>query len=179
MVFSATESAFLSINKLRLRVLRGKKNKKALRTGLLLDSMTKLLNTKDSISVVNDQRGSPTNAADFASTIIKIILTSVNAPKLFGKNSALPYGVYQFTNSGETTWYEFAKKICELGKKYKRITQDCTITPCSTEEYPVAAKRPHYSVMSKEKIQKALKIKIPSWEESLEKFIKSDNFKGE
>ena len=45
MVFSATESAFLSINKLRLRVLRGKKNKKALRTGSLLDSKTKLLNT--------------------------------------------------------------------------------------------------------------------------------------
>ena len=45
MIFSATESAFLSINKLRLRVLRGKKNKKALRTGSLLDSKTKLLNT--------------------------------------------------------------------------------------------------------------------------------------
>ncbi|MBR6144762.1 MAG: sugar nucleotide-binding protein, partial [Treponema sp.] len=44
---------------------------------------------------------------------------------------------------------------------------------------PVAAKRPHYSVLSKEKIQKALKLKIPSWEESLEKFIKSENFKGE
>ena len=142
-------------------------------------SMTKLLNTKDSISVVNDQRGSPTNAADLASTIIKIVLTSANAPKLFGKNSALPYGIYQFTNSGETTWYEFAKKICELGKKYKRITQDCSINPCSTEEYPTAAKRPHYSVLSKEKIQKALKLKIPSWEESLEKFIKSENFKGE
>lgn len=142
-------------------------------------TMTNLANTRESISVVDDQRGSPTNAQDLASLIVKIILTSENAHSLFGKNSALPYGLYNYSNSGETSWYEFTKKIYEFGKKYKRITQECSINPCSTAEYPAKAKRPPYSVLNKDKIQKALKIKIPSWEESLEKFIKSENFKGE
>jgi len=141
-------------------------------------SITEQANTKESIRVVNDQKGCPTSAVDLASVIIKIIMTSVNAHKLFGKNSALPYGIYQFTNSGETTWYDFAKKIYDCGKKYKRITQDCAINPCTSEEYQSIAKRPRYSVLCKDKIQKALKIKIPSWEDSLEKFIKSENFTG-
>lgn len=139
-------------------------------------TMTKAMNERDSVSVVSDQKGSPTCAVDLANVIIKIISASDNAHYLFGKNAALPYGIYHCTNLGETTWYEFTKKIYEFGKKYKRITKDCTINPCTTEEYPTPAKRPAYSVLSKEKIQKGLKIKIPHWEESLEKFIKSDLF---
>ncbi len=139
-------------------------------------TMTKLMNSKDTISVVNDQKGSPTCAVDLATVIIKIIVTSQNAHSLFGKNSAIPYGLYQFTNEGETSWYNFAQKIKEVGKKFKRINQNCTVNPCSTEEYPTPAKRPAYSTMSKEKIKKALKIKIPSWESSLENFMKSERF---
>ena len=139
-------------------------------------TMTAAMNSRESVSVVSDQKGTPTNACDLAAVILKIIQTSDNAHHLFGKNSAIPYGVYQFTNAGETTWFDFANKIYELGKKYSRITTNCTVSPCSTEEYPTPAKRPAYSVLSKEKIQMALKLKIPSWEVSLEKFIKSNRF---
>ena len=139
-------------------------------------TMTKLMNSKSELSVVNDQKGTPTNAFDLANVVIKIIQTSDNAHHLFGKNSAIPYGIYQYTNLGEITWFDFAKKIFEFGKKYGRIEANCQILPCSTEDYPTPAKRPAYSVLSKEKIQKALKVKIPNWDDSLEKFIKSNRF---
>ncbi|MCQ2241475.1 dTDP-4-dehydrorhamnose reductase [Treponema sp.] len=139
-------------------------------------TMTKAMNSNDSVKVVNDQKGTPTCAVDLAECIIRIIESSDKAPFLFGKKSALPYGVYHFTNQGETTWYEFCCKIYEYGRKYGVITKDCAVEPCLTEDYPTAAKRPQYSVLSKEKIKAGLKIKIPSWEESLEKFIKSPRF---
>jgi len=128
------------------------------------------------IPIVCDQKGTPTCAVDLASAILKIMSTSEKAKSLFGKKSALPYGVYHFTNLGETTWFDFTKKIYEFGKKYGRITKDCAINSCTTDEYPCAAKRPAYSVLSKDKIQTLLKIKIPEWQETLEKFIKSDRF---
>lgn len=139
-------------------------------------TMTKAMNTNESVKVVEDQKGSPTFAGDLAQVIIKIIVTSANAHGLFGKNSAIPYGIYHCTDIGETNWFAFTKKIYEYGKKFGRITHDCTINPCTTEEYPTPAKRPQYSVLSKEKIQKSLKIKLPKWEDSLEKFMKSDRF---
>ncbi len=140
-------------------------------------TMTNAMNSRNEVKVVKDQYGTPTFAGDLASLIIKIIQTSDNAPRLFGKNSAIPYGIYQFTDLGETNWFEFAQKIYALGKKHRKITSECKVTPCTTEEYPTAAKRPEYSVLSKDKIQHFLKVKIPQWEESLEKFIKSDRFR--
>ena len=139
-------------------------------------SMTNLMNQNQNLKVVNDQKGCPTRAVDLASVIIKIIETSANATRLFGKNSALPYGLYNFSNMGETTWYDFARQIYELGKKYKRISNDCVVDPCTSAEYPTRALRPFYSVMSKDKILSAMKIKIPRWEDSLEKFMISTRF---
>ncbi|MCR5763292.1 MAG: dTDP-4-dehydrorhamnose reductase [Treponema sp.] len=139
-------------------------------------TMTNAMNAKSEVKVVNDQKGSPTFASDLASVICKIIESSDKARHLFGKNSALPYGIYNYTNSGEISWYDFASKIYEIGRKYNRITQECKVSPCNSDEFPSPAKRPAYSVLSKNKIQNLLRIKIPSWEESLEKFMKSERF---
>lgn len=139
-------------------------------------TMTKAMNERDSVKVVADQKGSPTCAIDLAQVIVRIITSSDNAHTLFGKNAALPYGIYHCTDLGETTWFDFTKKILEFGQKYKRISKNCEINSCTTEEYPTPAKRPAYSVLSKDKIQKGLKIKLPQWEESLEKFIKNERF---
>lgn len=140
-------------------------------------TMTNAMNTRESVKVVSDQKGSPTCAVNLAAVMIKIILSHTNATSIIGKGSPLPYGIYHVTDEGETTWFEFTQKIYKLGKKYKRISNlNCQINPCTTEEYPTAAKRPAYSVLSKEKIQKMLKIKLPKWESSLEKFIKSEKF---
>ncbi len=139
-------------------------------------TMTNAMNTRSEVKVVNDQKGSPTFACDLAATICKIIESSDKSKHLFSTTHALPYGIYNYTNSGETSWFGFATKIYELGRKYNRITQECTVSPCSSEEFPSPVKRPEYSVLSKNKIQNLLHVKIPSWEESLEKFMKSERF---
>lgn len=139
-------------------------------------TMTKAMNSHDSVKVVNDQKGTPTCAIDLAAVILKLISKSDGAKAFFGKNSAPAYGIYQYTNAGETTWFEFCKEIYKLGKKYGRITQDCSVNPCTSEEFGSKVERPSYSVLSKDKIVKALKLKNPTWQMSLEKFIKNNRF---
>ena len=139
-------------------------------------TMTKLMNSQPEIKVVNDQKGSPTFTCDLAEVILRFIKKSEGATSFFGKNSAPAYGIYHFSNEGETTWFDFAKEIYRLGKKYNRVNGECSVAPCSTEDFGAKAPRPAYSVLSKEKIKKTLKIKIPSWQSSLEYFIKNKNF---
>ena len=93
--------------------------------------------------------------------------------RIFSKE-AVPYGIYNFSNAGQTSWFDFAVEIQRLLKKRKLVTNDCKVLPCSTEEYGAKVERPAYSVLSKEKIQAALKIKIPGWKDSLNKFIKAE-----
>ena len=139
-------------------------------------TMTKLMNSRDSIKVVNDQFGTPTFAEDLAGVILKLIKKADGAKEIFGKKSAPAYGIYHFTDAGETNWHDFAAEIYRLGTKFGRINNNCKIEPCTTEEYGAKVERPLYSVLSKEKISKELKIKIPDWKQSLEKFMKSNRF---
>lgn len=142
-------------------------------------TMTNAMNQKENLNVIDDQVGTPTNAEDLVSVIIRFVERSIHATGFFGKNSIPSYGIYNYSNSGQTTWFEFASEINKLGKKYKRITNNCDITPCSTEDYNSGIKRPAYSVLNKVKICNELKIKIPDWKISLEKFIKGTTFNSE
>lgn len=135
-------------------------------------TMMKAFNNFDSRIVVDDQRGTPTFAYDLAKGIIELITQVDN-----GKN--IPCGIYHFTNMGNISWYDFACKINELGKKYGFVTNECKVEPCTTDKFPAKAHRPAYSVLSKDKVQKTLGIKIPEWEISLEKFISSPLFQKE
>ena len=128
-------------------------------------TMINLMNTKDKISVVNDQFGTPTNAQNLAN----VICTLINNSTL----ENIPSGVYHCTDLGKTNWYEFAKEIHHFGIKYGKITGNCVVNPCTTEEYPVKAKRPAYSVLSKDKLMKNLNISLPEWKQNLEEFIKN------
>lgn len=130
-------------------------------------TMLSLTGSKDEIKVVADQRGTPTNAETLASVITTLI--AANA-----KGHFVPFGMYHVTDNGETTWHEFACEINRLGKKYGRIPagHDCRILPCTTAEYPTKAQRPSYSVLDKAKVQDALRITLPHWQKSLERFIK-------
>lgn len=128
-------------------------------------TMTKAMNTRESVKVVCDQRGTPTNC----STLSRVIFEIIN-------KKTVEYGIYNVTDSGETTWFDFCKEIYSLGKKYARIMNGCVINSCKTNEYPVKAKRPAYSVLDTQKIQNALNIKLPDWKNSLEDFIKSEKF---
>ncbi len=89
----------------------------------------------------------------------------------------VPYGTYHCTDLGEITWWDFTNEIKKQGIEAGLITnKDCVVNPCATSEYPTPAKRPAYSVLCKDKIQKALGITLPDWKESLKKFIDSDLF---
>jgi len=122
-----------------------------------MKTMLRLAETRDEISVVSDQIGTPTYAGDLADVILKIISS---------KNTN--FGLYHYSNEGQTSWYGFAKAIFE-GSNLKIKT-----TPIKTEAYPTPAKRPVYSVMDKTKIKSITGIETRNWQDSLKKAIASN-----
>ena len=136
----------------------------------------KKMSEENILKVTGEQRGTPTFAGDLANAIIKIIEKSENAKSLFGKNKAPAYGIYNYSNSGETTFFDFANEIYKILRKNGKIANECKIEKISQEEIETKASRPSYSVLSTEKIAKELKLKLPSWQTSLEKFLKNYNF---
>ena len=92
-------------------------------------TMTNAMNSRSEVKVVSDQRGCPTNTATLAGIILQIIEGAESAHRLFGHNAALPYGIYHVSDEGEATWFDFATEIFRLGKKYKRISNDCALSP--------------------------------------------------
>ncbi len=119
--------------------------------------MIELGRTRDSLKVVNDQRGCPTWAQDLVEVVI------LASEKIF--KSQFKPGVYHYSNEGECSWYELTKEIFRL----KGI--QTPVTPISSAEYPTPARRPRYSVFDKTKIKTALNIEVPPWQVSLEKFL--------
>lgn len=115
-------------------------------------TMLELAKTHDTVKVVNDQHGSPTNADDLSDIIAQTI------------EKQLPYGVYHATNQGFTTWYDFTKKIYELAKIH------CHVEPITSAEYPAPAERPKNSQLSKDKLLQ-YGIKIPTWEDALKRYL--------
>jgi dTDP-4-dehydrorhamnose reductase len=121
-----------------------------------MKTMLRLGSERDSLSVVDDQIGTPTNAVDLAEVLVTII----------NKHSKLNdehYGVFNFSNEGQCSWFDFAKKIFEVNN----INID--LKPIPTTSYPTPAKRPAYSVLDKSKIKTVFGVKINNWETSLSK----------
>ena len=120
-------------------------------------TMTKLGTDRDEISVVSDQHGSPTYAKDLTEIIYQAV------------EKQIPYGVYNATNEGYTTWYDFTKEILAM----QGI--ECKVNPVTTEEYiemmkVVQAKRPFNSQMSKDKLREA-GITVPEWKDGLKRYL--------
>ncbi|NTS42071.1 dTDP-4-dehydrorhamnose reductase [Flavisolibacter sp. BT320] len=114
-------------------------------------TMLRLLAEKESISVVSDQWGSPTYAADLAEAILHIIESGKWLP-----------GIYHYSNDGVINWAQFADAIRQ------QTGSNCTVQFITTEQYPTPAKRPAYSVMDKTKIVAAYGIALKPWQESLQ-----------
>jgi dTDP-4-dehydrorhamnose reductase len=124
-------------------------------------TMMRLMNEKESIGVVNDQVGSPTYAADLAKAIMQIITSNKWVP-----------GIYNFSNEGVISWFDFANEIKRL------INSSCIVNPLTTEQFPTPAKRPKYSVLDKTKIQKTFSVQLTDWRQSLKECVdklKADN----
>ena len=114
-------------------------------------TIVRLAKERESLGVVYDQIGTPTYAADLARVILDIL------PKI--KNDSVE--IYNYSNEGVLSWYDFAKEIVKMSKL------GCAISPLESREYPTPAKRPHYSVLNKAKIKKDFGIDIPYWKDSL------------
>lgn len=119
-----------------------------------VNTMLRMMNEKDEISVVNDQLGSPTYAKDLASVVLKI------CEQILDGNQHR--GIYHFCNQGIISWFQFAQSI----QRIKNLS--CKILPISTNQFPTKAKRPAFSALNTQKIQKDFNINIPNWETSLQ-----------
>jgi len=111
---------------------------------------------RDSLNVVFDQIGTPTYARDLAKVILDIIPSAIN---LTGTN------LFHYSNEGVASWYDFAWTVIAFSGI------PCEINPILTENYPLPAPRPFYSVLNKSKIKETFKIKIPYWSDSVKDCI--------
>ncbi|CZE49145.1 dTDP-4-dehydrorhamnose reductase [Campylobacter geochelonis] len=116
-----------------------------------IKTMLRLGKERNNLAVVFDQIGTPTYAKDLAKVILDIIP--------FIKNENV--NIYNYSNEGVVSWYDFAKEIIHMTKLV------CDISPVETKEYLTPAIRPHFSVLNKAKIKKEFGIKIPYWKDSL------------
>lgn len=125
----------------------------------------------------NDKVVSSDSTAGSNNVVPSVQKGAVIEPVEITEKQPIPYGIYHCTDLGEITWWDFTNEIKKQGIEAGFVTnKDCVVNPCTTEEYPTAAKRPAYSVLSKDKIQKSLGIKIPDWKESLRTFLTSPLF---
>lgn len=113
-------------------------------------TMQRLMQERQSISVVNDQIGSPTYAVDLAQAMMDI----VTAPEW------IP-GIYNYSNEGEISWYEFVLAIKEIGG------YTCEVNGIPSSAYPTPAKRPAFSLLDKSKIKRVYGVSVPDYKESL------------
>ena len=123
-----------------------------------MKTMLRLASERDTLSVVNDQIGTPTNAVDLAEALVKIC----TAYNLQSTTHNL-FGIYNFSNEGQCSWYDFAKKIFEIN------SISINLVPIPSSSFPTPAKRPAYSVLDKSKIKTDFGMDIKGWEESLNK----------
>lgn len=116
-------------------------------------TMLRLSETNSELKVVDDQIGSPTYTKDLARLVCDMIITE-------------KYGIYHATNEGFCSRMEFADKI------FKLAGRPVSVRPVSSAEYPVRAKRPLNSRLSKSSLDKAGFIRLPDWEDALERYLK-------
>lgn len=122
-------------------------------------TMLSLSESRNALNVVFDQIGTPTFAGDLAEAILHIIQSIENEHRSF-----VP-GIYHYSNEGVTSWYDFAVAI------FKHAHKDCTVSPITSDAYPTVAKRPHYSVLNKQKIKTIYDVSIPHWEDALKRCL--------
>jgi dTDP-4-dehydrorhamnose reductase len=121
-----------------------------------LKSILRMAREGKPLTVTTEQTGAPTNANDLAEVILSVIDSGKEA-----------YGIYHFSNSGETTWHGFAKEILKITEYFK------TTKLVQTSHYLTFATRPKYSVLESEKIKNTFNISIIDWKESLKRVLAS------
>ncbi len=130
--------------------------------GNFVKTMLRLAGQREELGVVVDQVGTPTWTGDLAQAIVELI------PRL----NSDTYGMYHYTNSGVTSWYDFAVAIFEEAQTLGIPLKIQQVKPITTAEYPTPARRPAYSVLSNRKISQVLGHHPPHWRQGLRKMLK-------
>jgi dTDP-4-dehydrorhamnose reductase len=121
-------------------------------------TMLRLGRERESISVVFDQTGTPTWAADLAGAIVSM-LDRCDPARHYADT-------FHYSNEGVCSWYDFAREIMDAAGL------PCRVLPIESHEYPTPVTRPPYSVLNKRKIKDAWGLEIPYWRESLLKMLR-------
>jgi dTDP-4-dehydrorhamnose reductase len=117
-------------------------------------TILKLCRERESLNVIYDQVGTPTYARDLAQAIMLILDVSIERKIT---------GIFNFSNEGVASWYDFAIAIRDLAGLHTKIL------PIETSQYPTPAVRPKYSVLNKKKVKETFGMEIPYWRASLAK----------
>jgi len=118
-----------------------------------IKTMLNLGKTRDCVTVIDDQIGSPTYTYDLSRLLVDMVETE-------------KYGLYHATNEGLCSWYEFA---CEI---FRQAGVDVKVTPVDSNSYPARAKRPKNSRMSKDKLEANGFTRLPDWQDALSRYLK-------
>jgi len=124
-------------------------------------TMLRLMRERPELRVVDDQRGSPTYAADLAATLLDVVNAQDLAP-----------GTYHYTNSGSCTWHAFAVEIQGQALARGLLERAVPVRPIPTTDYPTPAPRPTNSVLSTDRIRRALGITPPTWQDGLGRHLR-------
>ncbi len=133
-----------------------------------VNTMLRLGKERNELSIVADQEGGPTWAGDIAETLLKIATR-------YQEGANIPWGIYNYTGTPSTTWFEFAQVIFREATIAGLLKKSPQVNSISTEEYPTAAVRPNNSVLNCQKILSHLNIEQPDWRIGLKKTLQSWN----
>ncbi len=125
---------------------------------------------RNEISVVADQSGAPTCAADIANILLRLAGQALNKEE----RSSFSWGTYHYSGTPKTTWYGFAQEIFKQSHKLNLIPTIPKINAITTAEYPTVAARPANSVLDCSKIKKAFDIVQPDWQTGLQAVLKAE-----
>jgi len=149
-------------------------------------TIVRLATEREELRIVSDQVGAPTCAADLAAATCKILASIAEWNReqfIFSKVC----GTYHMSAAGQTTWFEFAKRILEEAKANSRNLTwlaDATegrqliaqrLTPISTEEFGAPARRPAYSVLSNSRLMQSFGLALPDWRSQLQRCFVPDH----
>lgn len=133
-----------------------------------VETIIRLAREREELRIVADQVGTPTYTGDLAEAMFRLLALANHGSRITDHD---PYGLYHFSNSGQCTWYEFACEIVDQVKGRGEQLKVKRVDPIRTEEYPLPAHRPAYSVFSRGKYKKATGAEIPGWQEGLAKYL--------
>lgn len=133
-----------------------------------VETIIRLAREREELRIVADQTGSPTYSGDLAEAIFRLLSLADHGSRIADHDF---FGLYHFSNSGQCSWHEFATEIVAQMIARGEILKTKQVVPIRTEEYPLPAKRPAYSVFSKQKYRAAVGAVVPAWQASLNRYL--------